>query len=524
MRILIVVEKEGSAIHRLALGVKKYNPHFKIDIISVHPKRPSAKELEEFQKLLKEADIVDFQYWKTAVMLLDKFGDEIKEKKIILAHHNPYDLFIRSWEEFDVVVVNNSENYKLMPEAELIFNTIDLDLFKFNENYTDEKSVLMVAARIESNKGILEVAKACSELGYKFILVGRVSNYDYFQEVLKYNPEVRIDISDEELVKAYKDSAIYVCNSKDNFESGPLPVLEAMAVGVPVLTRSVGSVPDWYDGKNMVVRKGQYDDLDDLKRELKSLMEDKKKRLELRENAWRTAIRYGNLRRAVEYQKLYYRLYSNLPLVSVIIPTYNRAKTIIEVVKSVIEQKEYYQNIEIIIADDGSTDNTEKVVKMMREGLDTPIKYINTGLKNEYGLAVARNMAVIEAAGDILVFLDDRLYLEKGAISELVSRIRPKTWLYGKKMVKNKEGRKTFVENFSCVLRQDFIDAGMCNERIRTYGGMTQEINKRFSRQGFDFIYVPEAVAREIVKSSSKHTRKDDIRKSKELLWLLNLN
>ncbi|MBU1759384.1 MAG: glycosyltransferase, partial [Bacteroidetes bacterium] len=55
-------------------------------------------------------------------------------------------------------------------------------------------------------------------------------------------------------------------NSLFDFESGTLPILEAMACGVPVLTRNIGHVPDLFDGKNMVIREGEQNDVEDLKK------------------------------------------------------------------------------------------------------------------------------------------------------------------------------------------------------------------------------------------------------------------
>ena len=87
------------------------------------------------------------------------------------------------------------------------------------------------------------------------------------------------------------------------------------------------------------------------------------------------------------------------PLVSVIIPTYNRANLIGISLNSVISQS--YKNIEIIVVDDGSTDNTEKAVKAIE---DSKIRYIRH-LKNLGGNA-ARNTAIDAAVGEYIAFLD----------------------------------------------------------------------------------------------------------------------
>ena len=87
------------------------------------------------------------------------------------------------------------------------------------------------------------------------------------------------------------------------------------------------------------------------------------------------------------------------PLVSVIIPTYNRANTIKTALESVIRQT--YSNIEIIVIDDGSTDNTEQVVGSFS---DVRIKYFHTKLNQ--GGASARNKGISLAKGDFVALLD----------------------------------------------------------------------------------------------------------------------
>lgn len=95
-------------------------------------------------------------------------------------------------------------------------------------------------------------------------------------------------------------------------------------------------------------------------------------------------------------------------LVSIIMPSYNTANYIGDTVQSVINQS--YQNWELIIVDDCSTDNTDSIIELIQ---DPRIKYI----KNEknLGAAVSRNRALREAKGRWIAFLDsdDLWYREK---------------------------------------------------------------------------------------------------------------
>lgn len=98
------------------------------------------------------------------------------------------------------------------------------------------------------------------------------------------------------------------------------------------------------------------------------------------------------------------------PTISVIIPTYNRAHLIARAIKSVLSQS--YQDIELIIIDDGSFDNTEMIIKQFQES-DKRIKYIIHD-KNKGGSA-ARNTGIKAANGEYIAFLDsdDEWLLEK---------------------------------------------------------------------------------------------------------------
>lgn len=88
-------------------------------------------------------------------------------------------------------------------------------------------------------------------------------------------------------------------------------------------------------------------------------------------------------------------------MISVIIPTYNRAEYISETISSVVNQ-DYNGEIEIIVIDDGSTDGTASLLKEIQ--LNVPfMKVIRT--KNK-GVSSARNTGLIESKGKFVQFLD----------------------------------------------------------------------------------------------------------------------
>ena len=93
--------------------------------------------------------------------------------------------------------------------------------------------------------------------------------------------------------------------------------------------------------------------------------------------------------------------------ISVIIPTFNRAGCIEEAIKSVLAQT--YQDFEIIIVDDGSTDDTKSFVEAVIKKNPGKIRY--KYISNS-GPGAARNFGILEAQGEYITFLDsDDLWL-----------------------------------------------------------------------------------------------------------------
>jgi len=95
------------------------------------------------------------------------------------------------------------------------------------------------------------------------------------------------------------------------------------------------------------------------------------------------------------------------PKVSVIVPTFNSVKYIGKCVDSILSQD--YGNIEIVIVDDGSVDNTEEFIKNEYRN-STSIKYI---YKKNGGVSSARNVGINFCEGELIAFLDaDDVYVE----------------------------------------------------------------------------------------------------------------
>jgi glycosyltransferase involved in cell wall biosynthesis len=88
-------------------------------------------------------------------------------------------------------------------------------------------------------------------------------------------------------------------------------------------------------------------------------------------------------------------------MVSVIIPTYNRANTIRKAAESVLEQT--YKDIELIIVDDGSTDNTDEVLKEIQKN---DKRVIVCKHDHNRGACAARNTGILNSKGDYIAFQD----------------------------------------------------------------------------------------------------------------------
>ena len=112
------------------------------------------------------------------------------------------------------------------------------------------------------------------------------------------------------------------------------------------------------------------------------------------------------------------------PKVTVYIPTHNRKNLLLRAVQSVLDQT--YDNIEVIVSDDGSTDGTFDALRSLVE--EKKIKYFFSRIPK--GACHARNMAINQATGTYITGLDDDDYFSPDRIQRFVASLSPKYQIY----------------------------------------------------------------------------------------------
>jgi glycosyltransferase involved in cell wall biosynthesis len=208
--------------------------------------------------------------------------------------------------------------------------------------------------------------------------------------------------------------------------------------------------------------------------------------------------------------------------ISVVIPTRNRATTLRRTLEGYARQTGDHQLLEVFVVDDGSQDDTEAVVRQFTRESDLPLRYLKQA---SLGISTARNHAIREAKGELILFGDDDIIPSLGMVAEHVAwhcrhpepevgvlghvawaqELHPTpfmVWsgLYGPqfKFGYCKPGMEVDVEYaYFCntsvksrFLRQN----GIFSETFRQYGWEDIELSYRLSRKGYRLLYNPDAL------------------------------
>ena len=156
--------------------------------------------------------------------------------------------------------------------------------------------------------------------------------------------------------------------------------------------------------------------------------------------------------------------------VTVVIPTYNRAGYIERAVRSVTEQA--YPSVELLIVDDGSSDDTRQVIDRLKNQVTIPLRYI---YQENRGAASARNTGIQASGTELICFLDsdDRFLPEKistqvnqlNSSGRLISHTRETWFRRGKHLNQKKKHQQRDGYLFQDCLRMCVV--GMSTVMVR---------------------------------------------------------
>ena len=193
----------------------------------------------------------------------------------------------------------------------------------------------------------------------------------------------------------------------------------------------------------------------------------------------------------------------NRPLASVVVCCYNRGDRVSSCLESLVEST--YPELELVLVDDGSTDDTAGVLERFRAAhTDTPVTIVST--EANLGVSAARNAGVDAACGELVFFTDSDCEVEpdwlerlvkafgSGEVDAVAGRVLNPTAknlaemaCFGRSGVR---GRRLVGGNMG--FRREVLLRYRFDEALR-YGCDEDELAWRMSVQGCRFQYVPEA-------------------------------
>lgn len=171
--------------------------------------------------------------------------------------------------------------------------------------------------------------------------------------------------------------------------------------------------------------------------------------------------------------------------VSIIVPIYNVEKYLVRCISSLVNQD--YSNIEIILVDDGSTDNSSTIAKHFSENSPN----VNYYYKKNGGLSDARNFGIKKATGEYLMFIDSDDYIDFDTVSKLVelsNKNNSEITCCGK-YIEDENGKyyfKNVLKNEKIYNREDALSHMLTFDEIDT-----SACDKLFAKELFEDISFP---------------------------------
>ncbi|MBC8204347.1 MAG: glycosyltransferase [FCB group bacterium] len=207
---------------------------------------------------------------------------------------------------------------------------------------------------------------------------------------------------------------------------------------------------------------------------------------------------------------------NNIPKYSVVIPSYNNAKILPEILDALLKQ-EGSEEAEVIVVDDGSKDNTEEIVK------DYPVRYFK---KPNGGPASARNVGIKESKGDIVLFIDSDCVPQPGWLKAMTQPFENDKidgvkgiYITRQKSITARFIQLEFEERYQKLSKLEYIDfidsysAAFRKEKLIEVGGFDESFPKA-DNEDVDLSYKLAGIGCKMVFQPSavvQHTHPDDL-------------
>ncbi len=168
-----------------------------------------------------------------------------------------------------------------------------------------------------------------------------------------------------------------------------------------------------------------------------------------------------------------------MPTASLIITTYNRADALELVLVSVLKQKQMPD--EVIIADDGSTDETRRLVEKYKKQFSVPLIHCWQE-DNGFQLSKIRNKAIAQSSGDYIIMADGDMVLSKNFIHDHIAHAQPNQFIQGSRVLVLENATKKHIKDIDASF--SFFSAGIKN-RANTIGcnWLSKVISKRYGNK-----------------------------------------
>lgn len=219
-----------------------------------------------------------------------------------------------------------------------------------------------------------------------------------------------------------------------------------------------------------------------------------------------------------------------MPRVSVIVPTHNCAGYVRACIESVLEQS--FQDLELIVVDDGSTDNTIDIIKPYMG--DRRLKYIKNDVQR--GLSVSRNAGITNASGELVAFLDaDDIFLKDKLAKQalFMDKVRRCGISYtnevyhkessGREVLSNRYRfsgdvlyflkRSNFIHVSTVMVRRSIVRPDMFDESLRSHEDW--EAFLRLAVKAVRFSYLNEVLSKITVRDTSMTMRQETMARTR---------